>query len=202
MSIVYSNIQQYNNLDFADYLKLPGYSHSFLKHAKNGIAANIEVTDKMKVGSMVDAILTEPHKANMADPIYPYCKDIAFNVKEKFGTLIQHFQKQISYTCTVSYDAGTAKFFIYSKGRLDFLLPGHAVIDLKITEAKDVPALIEFMGYENQLYHYCRMAGVKKAYLMVYVINKRKVELREFDCSSNYNTFWANKVLEYGSVAA
>jgi hypothetical protein len=198
--IEYSNITQYNNIDFADYLKLDGFSHSFLKHAKNGIASDIEVTEKMRIGSMVDAILTEPLKANMADPIYPYCKDIAFNIKEKFGSLITHFQKQISYTCTVSYDAGTAKFFIYSKGRLDFLLPGHAVIDLKITDSKDVPALIEFMGYINQGWHYCKMAGVKKFYLMVYCIPKKKTFLYEYDCSSDENTFWGNKVLEYGSV--
>jgi len=198
VNITYTNIQRYDNLEFEEYLKLPGFSHSFLKHAKNGIKSDITVTDKMRVGSMVDAILTEPHKANMANPIYPYCKDIAFNVKEKFGTLIQHFQKQISYTATVQYNV----FEMPTTGRLDFLLPGHAVIDLKITDSKDIPALIEFMGYKNQGWHYCKLAGVNKFYLMVYCIPKKKTFLYEFDCSDGYNTFWANKVMEYGSVAA
>lgn len=194
--IQYKNIIRYDNIAFSDYLKLPGKSHSWLKHQKNGVCSAMAVTDNMLIGSMVDNILTEPHKVDMASEFYPFCKKIVFTIREKFGDMINVFQKQVSYTADVTYDA----FTMPTTGRLDFLLWDHAVIDLKCTKSKDVPALIEFMGYYNQVWHYCKMAGVDKAYLMVYSIPLGKTEIYYYDCSSNYNTFWANKVIEFGSV--
>ena len=79
--LTYTNIQRHDNIEFNDYLKLGGFSHSFLKHQKNGICSPMYITDNMKTGSLVDNILTEPAKADMTSPFYPACKDIAFNIK-------------------------------------------------------------------------------------------------------------------------
>jgi hypothetical protein len=194
--LTYKNIQRHDDIDFKDYLKIGGYSHSWLKHQKNGICPPMYVTDNMKVGSLVDNILTEPKKADMSSPFYPGCKDIAFRIKENFGDMIKAFQKQISYTADIQHKEWVMK----TTGRLDFLLPKHCVVDLKCTQSKDVKALIAFMGYENQVWHYCKMAGVEKAYLMVYSIPNKKTEIFYLDCSSNFNQFWANKVMDFGSV--
>ncbi len=196
--INYSNIIRHDNIDFADYLKIGGYSHSWLKHQRNGICPPMIVTDNMKIGSMVDNILTEPHKVDLASHFYPFCKQIVFTIKERFGSMIDVFQKQVSYTANVTYDA----FTMPTTGRLDFLLPGHAVIDLKCSKSKikDIPTLIEFMGYENQIWHYCKMSKVDKAYLMVYSIPDKRTEIYFYDCSNNYNTFWSNKCIEFGKV--
>ncbi len=196
--ITYSNIIRHDNTPFEDYLKLPGYSHSFCKYNKNGIRVPITVTENMRIGSIVDNILTEPDKANMADPLYPYCKKIAFSIKERFGDLITVFEKQVSFTASIQY----GNFIMPTTGRLDFGLKGNAVIDLKVTKSKlsAVPTLIEFMGYKNQGYHYCKMYGVDNFYLMVHSIPDNKTEVFFYSMSDNYNTFWANAVMQFGSV--
>ncbi len=194
--LTYKNIQRHDDKPFEEYLKLKGFSHSWLKHQKNGVCPPMYVTDNMKTGSLVDAILTEPAKVDMSSPFYPACKDIAFRIKENFGDMIKVFQKQISYTAEIEYKEWVMK----TTGRLDFLLPKYAVVDLKCTMSKDVTALIKFMGYENQVWHYCKMAGVDKAYLMVYSIPLKKTEIFYYDCSSDYNKFWADKVMDFGSV--
>lgn len=194
--IIYGNIQRHDDKPFEEYLKLGGYSHSWLKHQKNGVCAPIHLTDNMRTGSIVDAILTEPHKVNMSDPLYPACKAIAFKVREQFGDMIKVFQKQISYTAEATYGGLTIK----TTGRLDFLLPKHAVVDLKITQSKDIPALVEFMGYKNQGWHYCKNAQVKDFYLMVHSVPLAQTKIIYYDCSSDYNEFWANKIMDFGTV--
>lgn len=198
MKLTYTNIIRHDNIPFEDYLKLKGFSNSFLKYQRNGIVPPKEITDNMKVGSLVDNILTEPGKANMSDPFYPYCKKIAFNIKERFGDLINVFEKQVSFTAEISYE----NFIMPTTGRLDFGLPKIAVIDLKVTKSsiKQVPALIDFMGYKNQLWNYCKMYGVNNCYIMVHSIPDNKTELYPYDMSSDYNEFWANGVMQFGKL--
>ena len=63
-----SNIVRIESIPFDQYLQVEGYSHSFLKHQKYGVSETMEVTANMRTGSLVDGILTEPEKVNMADP--------------------------------------------------------------------------------------------------------------------------------------
>lgn len=194
--IQYTDIVRYDNLSFEDYLKLQGYSHSFLKANIQGVRKFIDVTDNMRVGSMVDAILTEPAKADMTSELYPHCKVIAFELKKMFGDVMLACKKQISYTATASFNG----LSIPTTGRLDFLLEGVAVIDLKITQSKDVDALIKYMGYENQVWHYSKMAKVSKAYLIMYSVPLKKVIVKFIDTSSDINGFWLNKIVDFGMV--
>lgn len=192
--ITYTNIQRHDNIPFADYLKIGGYSHSFLKYEQNGEKAEIEVTKQMRLGSMVDAILTDPENVDMSDEMYIPGRDISRKIKAQFGQMFQHFEKQVSYTGTVEYKG----FKMRTTGRLDFLLPKLAVVDLKVTKMKDVHALIEFMGYKNQLWHYCRYAGVEKGYIMIYSMPLKQTFIVSIDCSDKMNEFWAGKILKLG----
>lgn len=194
--ISYSNIHRFDNMPFNEYLKLNGYSHSFLKRERNGIAEDLAITDNIRVGSLVDAIITDPAKADMSSPLYPVARNISAAIKGKFGSIIAKFQKQVSYTANVSY----MDFIMPTTGRLDFLLPGFAVVDLKVTKAKCLRTLIEFMGYKNQMFNYCKMAKVDTAYLMMYSIPLRKTEIIRIDCISDNNIFWQEKILKYGTV--
>ena len=45
--IEYKDIKRYDNLDFSDYLKLKGYSHSFLKSEINGVTPEFKMTDRL-----------------------------------------------------------------------------------------------------------------------------------------------------------
>lgn len=196
--ITYSNIQAYENIPFEDYLKLEGYSHSFLKSNVQGVKKYFDVTDKVRIGSLVDNILTEPAKADMTSPLYPAAKAIAFEIKNIFGDMIQTAQKQMSYTATLELAGLSMK----TTGRLDFLIPNFAVIDLKITNEKKVDALIEFMGYNNQLWHYSRLGGVKKAFLLFYVVPLKQVIVRAVDVTNEENGFWINKIIDFGTAEA
>ena len=190
-----SNIVRIESIPFDQYLQVEGYSHSFLKHQKYGVSETMEVTANMRTGSLVDGILTEPEKVNMADTLYRPAKEIAMHLKKTYGSMIDVFKKQVSYTATFEYNG----FFMKTKGRLDFELPGKSVIDLKVTWSKDVRALIAYMGYDNQLYSYCKMAGVNKAYIMIYSVPLKKISIIEIDVTGS-NLFWENAILDFGTV--
>lgn len=196
--IQYINIQRYDNLDFDKYLELPGYSHSFLKSEINGYTPEFKETDKVVLGKMVDAILCETGEVNMMHWLYPIAKSIAFELKEKFSVFIKRFEKQVSYTADMMFGG----FHMASKVRLDFLLPGFASIDLKVTHERDVKAVIEFMGYKNQLWHQCRMAEVPKQYIMIYSVPLKKSFLINLGPLQASNSFWENKILKFGRIAA
>ena len=196
--ITYSDIVCHKDLSFEDYLKLGKdfYSHSFLKRERNGIVEPLTITDNIRIGSLVDSIITEPHKADLKNDLYPFAKDIADKVKSEFSSIIAYFKKQLSYTAIADYSG----FKLPVVGRLDFLLENQAVIDLKVTKSKNIPELIKFMGYKNQLWHYARLSGVKKAYLLVYSIPNKRTEVHFVDVSSDYNDFWADKIIDFGTV--
>lgn len=196
--ITYSNITRYDNMPFDQYLRLGGYSHSFLKRERGGVTEDLKITDNIRIGSLVDNILTEPARVDMSSPLYPYARDIAAKIKATFGGLIQAFQKQVSYTA----DASCGDFCMPVTGRLDFLLPRHSVIDLKVTKSKELKTLIEFMGYKNQGWNYCKMAKVDTFFLMMHSIPLKRTEIIKVDCSSSDNEFWREKIIKFGKVAA
>lgn len=194
--IIYQNIVRYDNIDFKEYLKLNGQSHSGLKNNYTGVKEAITITDNIRIGSLVDGILTEPKSVNYSDPLYQYAKSLAFELKNFFGDLISILKPQVSYTAEISLE----QFMMKVKGRLDFLLEGIATLDIKITKSKDIDALIEFMGYKNQLWHYSKLAGTPKAYLIIYSIPLKKVIVKEVDAQSDTNAFWENKIIDFGTV--
>lgn len=193
--IEYSNIKRYDNLPFEEYLKLPGYSNSFLKGEKYGEKTEISPTDIMKVGKYVDAILTDPGKVDMLDPLYKIAQSVAFQISWSFGAYIKQFKSQISYTADLSHMG----YKMPVTGRLDWLLEGFAVIDLKITKSKDLPSLISFMKYPNQVWNYANMAKVPNKYLMIHSIPLNKTELFTIKDDPTYNEFWASKILKLGT---
>lgn len=196
--ITYSDINKYDNISFEEYLKLGKdyYSHSFLKRERNGIVEPLKITDNIRIGSLVDSIITEPEKADIRSDLYPFAKDISDKIKSEFGSLISYFKKQLSYTGIATYES----FNMPVIGRLDFLLEKQAVIDLKVTKSKNIPELINFMGYKNQLWHYAKLSGVNKAYLLVYSIPNKRTECHFVSVCSDYNEFWADKIINFGKV--
>lgn len=206
--ITYTDIKRFDNLPFDDYIKLSGYSHSFLKSNVNGVKAYFNVTDNVRMGSLVDSILTEPNRVDFSDQLYPAAKLAAYKINDLFGDVFNESEKQISYTANISFNG----LEMETTGRLDFLIPGFAVIDLKVTGAKDINGLIDFMGYGNQLWHYSNLAGVDNAYLLICQVDKKvyksghiefknpRVHIRQVDVSSLHNEFWANSIINFGTI--
>jgi hypothetical protein len=192
--IQYRNIRRIDNLEFGQYTQLKGYSHSFLKAEIFGSTPEFKDTDKVIIGRLVDAILTDPGKADMLHALYPIARSIAQKVRAAFGEWIKRFETQISYTADMMYEGHVLPI----TGRIDFLLPGHAVIDLKVSHAKDVHGLIKFMGYENQLWNYANLAEVKRKYIMIHSVPLKQTFMIDLGVVSQHNEFWEAKILKFG----
>ena len=206
--ILFENMVCHEDISFADYLKLPGVGHSFLKHAKNGIVEDFAISEKMQIGSIVDGILTDNGGHNYFNhPLYAAALSIAAKIQSDFGTYLRFFKKQVSYHGTAKCtDTG---FSLAITGRLDYLLTNIAVIDLKVTDAgaksnpvKSLLDLIEFMGYDNQLFGYGGMSGVKQYYILIYSKPLRQTFLfKRLTDPAQLRTaelWWSSKIQEHG----
>jgi hypothetical protein len=199
MAIIYSNIVEIPPTDFEQYLKAEGYSHSYIKNSKYGLQKDFNVTEKVRVGKLVDAFLTN-EQADMNDSLYLPCKEIAAVIKRSFGELLKVAKTQVSYTAIMEL----SRLKMPTKGRLDLLIPGVAVIDMKVTFAPNIDSLIEFMGYKNQLWHYARLAKVSKAYIIACRLREKDMSIAEIAVKKidvrGDNEFWNNAIMEYGKV--
>jgi hypothetical protein len=197
--ITYTNITRYDNLPWQEYVKLPGYSFSWLKRENHGHVSEFKPTDKMKLGSLVDALLTSPDTvtaADIASENFRAAVKIASQIKCKFGFALPSLKSQVSYTGTANFK-GIA---LPVKGRLDWLLEGYAVTDLKVTDAVDVATLVRFMKYDDQMFNYCGLAGLDVAYILAYS-KKLRMPLDPFVIKKPATSeFWEEKILKFGSA--
>lgn len=198
--ITFSNQILHENLPSEEYFKLPGFSHSFVKYQQNGIVPYKELTDKMRLGSMVDHILTEPNLIDWHDPFFQRARKIAIELQENYKSVVGSFKSQQSYSGTMFYQG----FELNVCGRLDWELPRYAVVDLKCTSAKtdkEFRALIGHMGYKNQLFNYAGLAQVPKAYILPYSITaNRCLSIVEVTVGGN-NIFWQDAILKFGRIS-
>jgi hypothetical protein len=210
MSIEYNNIKRYDKLSFEDYLLLPGVGHSWLKRAKNGICEDFVPTEKMNLGSVVDTILTDSVNANMSHSLYEPALYIAAKIQMQFGQFLKHMDTQVSYCANVKESQTGLQLAV--TGRLDYLLGNVAILDLKVTDQgskkNPIPSLMElisFMGYDNQLYHYGKMANVLKKYILIYSKPLKEAflfpRLTKEEDILKAEEWWAGKILDYGSVS-
>ena len=192
------DIKRIDNLPFDKYLELPQYSFSFLKREQAGIAAKIKTSDKMEFGKLVDAIISD-EEPDFNHKDYPAAKSVAAQLYKDFGDIVKLTDKQVSYTCELSFGG----LYMPFKGRLDMLLPtpnGNIVIDLKICHQKNVDAVVSFMRYPDQMFGYSRPSEANKAYLLIYCIPLKQTILRYIDLNTDNNSFFEEKILKFGTV--
>lgn len=131
----------YHSLPFEDYLKMPGYSFSGL--SKRG--AIIEPTEKMKLGTRVHNYLLDAADFDYED--LRIVKPLAIAVKRVLGDSFRLLKTEMAVTANMEHEG----FRLSYKGRLDMHYPGVIVVDLKISENKNV----DFFGYVDQVSGYC-----------------------------------------------
>lgn len=201
--LTYSNIQRIENLPFEKYLALSNdgeraYSHSFLKSEQSGVSPLFVASQKVKLGKMVDEILMSPETVNPALPEFSEGRKIASAIKARFGKLIDNFVPQVSYTGQLSHKGLVMNIC----GRLDWELPKHSVIDLKVTDAKtdkEFAKIIEYMGYSNQMFNYRGLAGVENSFLIPYSTKaKACLSVVKIEWSQASKDFWKNAVIKFG----
>ena len=193
----FTNTKRIESVDFEEYLKVKAFSNSFLKSEQGGISPLFIASDKVRLGSMVDGILTEPETVDITSEFYPIAKEIAVAISNKFGAESWNYlESQISFTVTMEA-FGVAMLM---KGRLD-KYGLNRVWDLKVTHVKEaqIDALIEFMGYANQMWLYSKgMGTTEDAVLIFYSVPDKKVIYRFIDISSDSNEFFESKMLKFG----
>lgn len=180
-----------------EYFSMKCYSNSFLKQEVGGVAPEFHASDKVKLGSMVDAILTDVNEVDLTSKFYRPGKEIAQFIASEFGyELWSILQSQLAFTTTMCH----AGLEIPFKGRLDKFGLGR-VWDLKITHVriKQIPELIKHLGYFNQQWGYSKgVKADKNAALIFYSVPDRKVHYEFVDISSDSNTFFENAILKFG----
>lgn len=192
--ITFTDCKSHECSAFQAYLAMPGYSHSFLKYNVNGVMPHIEATDKMRFGSLVDAIMTK-QRADIAHPAYGSAKIVAAYLLDKFPYLL-HCKKQVPCTGIAHYGV----LQMPMRTLIDFVLPNVATIELKMTDAKNVEALVDHMQYDNQVFIERSLAQVPKGYLLVYSTTTKKVWFRERSCD-NSPMWLADKIMTFGTVS-
>lgn len=181
--MTHSKIQQHH-CTWQEYLKLQGFSNSYF----NGY---IPKTNKMLLGSEVDAILTENKTSD--DRI---ANEIANTISKRWGTILSRLQAQTCYTGII--EAHGMKLPV--KGRLDYDLPKVLILDLKVTSATNIRALIDHMDYHTPIWNYARLSQSPQAYILPYsTVKKKCLDLYPIDVSGHSHV-WENRVLEYGSL--
>lgn len=195
----YINQEILKDIPFDQYLNLPGYSYSFLKREVNGTLPAFHSTDKVRIGSIVDDLLTNPEGADVDTELYPIGKKIANFLKDFIGeNALETLGRQLSIKGEIENEG----LVMPVKGRLDLFGLGR-VIDLKVTDVReaDLNSLTFYMGYDKQMYNYCNLSGVDQATLIFYTKKTDKIILRNLDFSKGNERcfkFWNEKSLKFG----
>lgn len=199
--MIVTNLKYYRDISFDDYLKLPGYSYSFLK--SGGKAIN--ETDKMRFGTEVHKYLLTPSELST---ITPKVKQAAMAIKEVVPpTLFKNAIPELSITADFTHEGLTMPY----KGRVDFPvfspfavvsssgIPGlcRMVIDFKVSDLKAQKA-IEFFRYDRQTSGYAIALSAPVAILISGNPKGGKPQVEKLPISSYW---WEEQVIKYGKPA-
>ena len=206
----YSNISTFHDTPFSEYLKWPEYSHSGLKYGNKPMDG--AVSSNIIFGGIVDAIQAGTVSNEQYGSIYyPFALKHAKKIDEKFGWAMEYMSKQLSLKGRAEHNG----FVLPVKVRPDMVLGNKFLLENKITFSgctnKKAPehqkiasliSIIDFMGYDNQVYHQKEMSGVEDAYILMHSVPlgetylfKRLTTQAEIEKAADW---WNNKISLYG----
>jgi hypothetical protein len=170
-----SNVKYYTDLNFADYLALPGVSYSSIKGFEGPANAG------MSLGTKVHQYLLEPSKYVWED--VAMVQKIAHALRTFLGSAITVLDKEVAFTADFTHNGVTMSY----KGRADLLKAGRVVVDLKVLSGALTPSITRF-GYAEQLSGYCIATDSPMALIAAYNRASKKVEHKIIKPSSEW---WA-----------
>lgn len=161
-----TNTIYYRDLDFADYLQMPGTSFSSLK-------GEIPTSAGMQLGTRVHNYLFTPlaYDWQQAEIVRPIAAAIRNHPLLKDSFI--HLEKEIAFTCELHHNGMKLLY----KGRADMLRIGRIVIDLKIL-AGSLESACERFGYPDQLSGYCLPTLCPLALIIAYNKSRKQVETK------------------------
>jgi hypothetical protein len=144
-------IKKYTSINFLDYLNFQGHSFSSLKNE----GKKFEPTEKMKLGSAVDAALFTPenYDGSFKEVVMP----LIYELKKNFGNALSLGNSQVSITANFEHE----DLLMNWKGRPDLII-GDLIVDLKVSELPIIKA-IQYFRYDWQLTGYMAGSGCTRA---------------------------------------
>lgn len=177
-----SNLRTYTDKDFREYCKMPGKSFSSFK----SFPAGFTPTYKMQLGSAIDAYLTKPEKYDGFE--YNLVRNAAIVIRQRFGELFNHMQKQLAITADFEYHG----FVMPYKGLPDFCIPRKIIVDLKCVD-KEIAS--DYFDYPAQLSGYAIPLECPLAFILEF---SREKHACRFVPVTIKQDFWIKKILQYG----
>lgn len=181
------NTRYYFNLTFEEYEKLHGLSYSKMKSYDKPVLN----TPSMNFGQKVHQYLLEPHIFEHEGDL-KVIKFCAAKVKEVIGDLWQHLSTEVS----VQSDFVNDGFFLPYKGRIDMLVKGRIIVDLKVSKHQLSKTITHF-GYDNQLNGYMLATGIRRAVIIRICPDSYISEIKIIPFN---NAFWQTAVLKFGKA--
>lgn len=181
--MIISDLKYYHNLDFDQYIALPGFSFS-------GFKGDVPDSPGLRLGHMVHTYLLEPTRFDWNHSHMNEVKRIAAAIRGKLGVLLPTMQKELSITANFHHNGLTLPY----KGRIDLGVPGSLIIDLKILSGS-LHSAIERFGYDHQLSGYCVATSTPIA--MIVSFNK-KIKDVESAIITPSKDWWQYRVLTHG----
>jgi len=182
-----------------EYRSLKGYSFSWLKQQQSGHAAYFAATPKMQLGSAVHDILSGHYNGSVEGEQFRIARAIAIQIKASLSAIWPKLKFETSYTATAEF----AGLRMPVMGRSDLAIPRMLVGDFKVTDAgsdKAFAALITYMRYEDQLWHYGELEQAKTRMFFPYSTKIRKCLTPVVVPRTERNEFWEQAILDFGKV--
>lgn len=180
------NLKIYDSKSFEEYLAMPGLSYSGIKQAGKEFTP---ATIKMSLGTDVHNYLLTPadyHHNNIA-----IVKPLVQQIKSSLGSLLTHLAPERAFTCDFIHQGFRMKY----KGRADLSIYKRIILDLKVTEMKDIPALIKYFGYDRQLSGYAIALGCRAAMIITIHPKTKITQLINIPIST---TWWEEQIITKG----
>lgn len=179
------NVKYHPNIEWEDYLNLPGYSFSYLKN--DGAAIN--VGDGIRIGKAVHTYLLKPKEYNWehADIVIP----IARRLKDFY---IPGMEVECGITAEFHYDG----LFMPYRGMPDEHMKKRLVIDYKIING-DLGGYVKNFKYDEQLRGYMMPPECPLALIIAY---NKKTKAVQTEIIKPDPRWWIYKIKQYGKPSA
>ncbi len=183
------NLIVYRNLEFEQYLELPGWSYSGIRNeGKNWKPP----TSKMSLGTDVHNYRLEPAKYQHAN--INIVKPVVQSIDIALGSLSKFLEPEISVTADFIHANRRMKY----KGRIDLSIIGRVVVDLKVSQLKDPFKAIQYFGYDKQFNGYATAIGARTI-LMVSSHPKRLQDTKIINIPVD-TLWWEDQILQRGEI--
>lgn len=177
------NLKFYEGVPFEEYLKMPGYSYSWIKSG----GQHFKPTSKMNLGSQVDDYL---NYQSSFDGDIELIKPTAQVLRQASGDLYPYLKKQLSITADFIYE----DILFQYKGRIDWGIYKMIVIDTKVAE--DINKTIYYFDYPSQISGYCLALSAPVG--IIIAVNPKTKEVTYLNIPIR-DYWWRHKILKYGT---